>query len=195
MTPAEPIVSPMTASAYLAWEGKQVERHEFWDGRIVAMAGGSVAHDAAIINVLAALKPKLKGSSCTLHGSSFKLHVDRANCYFYPDAFVSCGVTVASDALFVSDATVIVEVLSPSTSHFDHFTKFAKYKLLPGFQEYLLIDPLSQNVVLFRRDPDGRWFQVDENSLLSEITLTSVGVTLTRAELFDGVPLPDAATS
>jgi Uma2 family endonuclease len=63
-----------------------------------------------------------------------------ANILTYPDAVVFCGPrwTLDGEKDTLIDATVIVEVLSPSTRNYARGEKFRFYGGLPLFTEYLL---------------------------------------------------------
>ena len=56
--------SIFTADDYLAWETAQLERHEFIDGEVFAMAGAEDRHITVSMNVAFALRQHLSGSPC-----------------------------------------------------------------------------------------------------------------------------------
>jgi Uma2 family endonuclease len=109
--------------------------------------------------------------------------------FTYPDVVVTCGPDQFLDGRgdTLTDATLIVEVLSPSTRGYDRGEKFVFYRSLPSFAEYLL---LSQDTVLtehYSKQPDGAWLLREFKSPSDEIELTSSGCRLTLGPLYDRV--------
>ncbi|QYU67992.1 Uma2 family endonuclease [Leptolyngbya sp. 15MV] len=74
-----------TWDAYLAWEAKQQIRHEFVDGEVRAMTGGSHRHDTIANNLRFALFGALRGGPCRVQGPDLKIATGNANAR-YPDA-------------------------------------------------------------------------------------------------------------
>ena len=57
----------MTAEEYLEWEAKQEFRHEYIDGEILAMTGGSLPHNDIAINFCMALRPHVRQRGCRVN--------------------------------------------------------------------------------------------------------------------------------
>src|SRR5688572_25434080 len=113
-----------TIQEYLRMEYDAEQRHEYYDGEIVAMAGGTPPHSLIITNILAGLHTRLRGSPCRVYESNLRVRVPHSRLYAYPDATVVCGATQhdLEDAKrqTITNPKVIVEVLSPSTEHLDY---------------------------------------------------------------------------
>jgi len=103
---------------YLESEMSSKQRHEYIDGDIFAMAGGSDAHETISGNLFMALKSHLKGSECRTYISGMKAQVDETK-YFYPDVMVTCEVSNDVNNYAKRSPKLIIEVLSPSTEAFD----------------------------------------------------------------------------
>lgn len=142
----------MTLDEFLAWEERQDGRHEFLQGEIVAMVGGTVAHNQISGNIYAALRAALRGSPCRVFQETMRILADES--VFYPDVFVTCTALDDRDRL-ATEPTVIVEVLSDSTSSYDHTTKSAAYRTLPSLIQYVLVHQRVAVVESFRRAGDG----------------------------------------
>src|SRR5688572_16861147 len=82
-----------TIAEYLRAEHDAEQRHEYYDGEIVAMAGGSPQHSLIISNVIRELGNRLKGGPCRVYDSNLRVRVPRSRLYVYPDATVICGQT------------------------------------------------------------------------------------------------------
>jgi Uma2 family endonuclease len=149
--------STMNADEFLAWELRQTDKHQFFEGEIFAMAGGTAEHNAVEGAVFSELRQHLKGSPCKVYIADMRVRA--AANYFYPDIAVSCAPTDNSNpkAVEISQPSLIVEVLSDSTAAFDRGAKFASYRQISTLKEYLLLDPEANTVELFRKNATGIW--------------------------------------
>ena len=146
-----------TADAYLAWEAEQAGKHEFVRGEVFAMTGTSVRHNLICGNLFAHLHAHLRQRPCRVFIADIKLRVDAADAYFYPDLLVTCSTADRAEPYVMREPCVVVEVLSPSTAAYDQGAKFAAYRQLASLREYVLIDPDTVSVNVFRRGEDGHW--------------------------------------
>lgn len=128
----------MTPVEFLAWEGRQAERHEFWRGEVFAMAGGSLRHNRVILNLASRIAAHLDGTPCQVFAEGVK--VGLAEGVLYPDVMVTCGKALAGDDQVVDDPKLVIEVLSPGTEGYDRRDKFILYRTLASLREYVLID-------------------------------------------------------
>jgi len=186
--------SRFDADAYLAWEAGQPLKHEYWDGEVFAMAGASDSHVTIAGNVYMALRSHLRGGPCSVFISDMKLQLQQDNAFFYPDVFVTCADADRAQSHYKSAATLVVEVLSPSTSAYDRGEKFAAYRRLPSLREYCLIDSERLSVDLFRRDEAGRWVLYPLEEAQQELELASVDLRLPLRLLYADVTLPARAS-
>ncbi|MDO9569641.1 MAG: Uma2 family endonuclease [Hydrogenophaga sp.] len=168
--------TPLTAAEYLEWEATQETRSEFINGQVYAMAGGTLAHNAATLATGASLRQHLKGGPCRAFVSDVRVRVQASNSFFYPDVVVACQPTELADpqSMALAEPKVIVEVLSPSTAAFDRGGKFAHYRLLDSLQEYVLIDPDTAQVDVFRRNAANRWELFPSMGASASVELASV---------------------
>jgi Uma2 family endonuclease len=184
---ALPLQQPrMTRDAFIAWEGTQSEKHEFWQGEVFAMTGARQVHVVVALNVATLLKAHLRGSPCRAYMSDMQLEVAAADAVFYPDVFVSCDpVDLAADRT-LSRPKLIVEVLSDSTAGFDRGAKFAAYRRLETLQEYVLVDPDRLTVEIFRRTESDDWLLATHDGERG-LVLRSIDFEASLAEVFEGV--------
>ncbi len=175
----------LNLSAYLAWENEQVEKHELRRGEVVAMDETSRLHGTVAINVLAALMAGLKGLPCQVFAGSMKVRVGN-DTTLYPDAFVTCSASDLRTEQVFTSPTLVVEVLSPSTQSYDRGLKFTLYRSIESLKEYLLIDPDTREVQLFRRGADGL-FTLHDLTGREQISLASLEVELLASDVFDGI--------
>ena len=183
---------PMTASDFLAWELRQPTKHEFVGGEVYAMTGALKAHVLLAMNLATALRQQLRGTPCRTFIADTMVRVDAADAFFYPDVVVSCSAADAADPRMVSEPTLVVEVLSPSTAGYDRGAKFALYRRLPSLREYALVDPETRHCDVFRKGEDGLWV-LHPFDAGAGIALASVGVEVDAEALWDEVPPTTAA--
>lgn len=151
---------PWTVEAYLEMERNSPIKHDYIDGHVYAMAGGSRRHSRISVNVTTLLDGLLSDGPCQVFNSDMKVHVDAKN-YVYPDASVSCDQrdTTTDDADYISHPTLIVEVLSDdSTAGYDRGDKFnLLYKRIESLREYVLVDTQKIAVDVYRHNGDEPW--------------------------------------
>ncbi len=148
----------MTPEEYLEWEAKQELRHEYIDGEILSMTGGSIPHNDIALNLYTALRPHLRQRGCRVNVSDVKLQTNQNNRYFYPDLVVTCHPEDLQSRKFIQHPKVIVEVLSPSTANYDRAQKLKYYRQIPSLQEYVLVDSESISVEVYHRGEGKMWY-------------------------------------
>lgn len=180
-----------TYADYLALEASSNVKHEFLDGQIYAMAGGTPEHAALAAAVIGLLFPALRGGRCRAHDADLRVRVPRTGLSTYPDVTVVCGPRErdAEDPQAVTNPTLIVEVLSRSTEEYDRGEKLDHYKNLPSLRQYVLVSHRDRSVEVWTRDAGGAW----TSALAREgdvAELASVGARLDVRELYDAAAEP-----
>ena len=178
-----------TANEYLAWESAQLDRHEYLEGEVFAMAGAEDRHVTVSMNIAFALRQHLTGSPCRTYMSDMRLQVATANSYFYPDVLVTCSALDAASPMVKTEPKLIIEVLSPSTAAYDRGLKFSHYRSLPSLQEYALVDLDARTTDCYRLGADGFWV-LHPFARGEAVALASVALTLTAEQLFADVDNP-----
>jgi Uma2 family endonuclease len=149
-----------TFAAYLQLEQDSQVRHEFLDGQVWAMAGGTPAHARIAANVTALLGTQLRDRPCAVFSSDLRIRVQHTGLATYPDVTVVCGaLDVDPDdpkGHTVVNPRLVVEVLSPSTEVYDRGEKLGHYKHVPSLEEIVLVAHDERRLEVWRRDGD-RW--------------------------------------
>src|SRR5256885_1133357 len=144
-----------TFGEYLAIESASPEKHEFFDGFIVSMAGRTPDHAGMSANVITALGMQLRGKPCGIHDSSLRIGVQRTGNVSYPDVTVFCQRPELdprdTSRCTVTNPTVIVEVLSPGTEERDRTEKLEDYKTITSLQEVVLVEHEARRIEVVRR--------------------------------------------
>ncbi len=175
-----------TFGEYAELEETSTVRHEFLDGHVWAMAGGSPEHAAIAANVVALLHAQLRGKPCRVYTSDLRVRVSETGLGTYPDVTVICG-RIETDAADPRHKTalnpqVIVEVLSPSTEDYDRGEKLAHYKRIASLREVVLVAYDEPRLEIWRRTSDG--WTVDVARGDAAVALPSLGCTLPLAEVY-----------
>ncbi len=180
-----------TAEEYLEFELNSELRHEFMDGEIVPMSGGTPNHNEIAGNLYIAVKTHLKGQDYRTFYVDQRLWLPTPDIYTYPDVMV-----VSKPLEFqprrtdtIVNPILIAEVLSKSTKAYDRDEKFAAYRTIPSFGEYLLIDQYRFHVEQYTKTPENRWLFSEHNSLEASFRLESIDCSVTLAELYSDIEL------
>lgn len=177
----------VTYAGYLALESKQGERLELVDGWVYAMAGGSPRHARLAARIARLLGNQLEKSPCEPYSSDLKIHIARVKRTTYGDVVIVCGEprTSDADANAVTNPTVIVEVLSPSTEADDRGDKWSDYRRLPSLQHYVLVSQDARLIEVYSRD-GLRWSYEDARDRGS-VALGAVDAQLDLDAIYAGV--------
>lgn len=145
---------------YLAYEADSGMKHEYDDGDIVAMAGGSRRHNALAVRVTTALDNG-RTRDCVVFQSDLRVRIVATGKATYPDASMVCGPIEGDPAdpsgTTITNPSVIVEVLSPSTEQDDRGSKWQHYQQLASLREYVLVSQAERRLEYYRRLPNGAW--------------------------------------
>ncbi|MFP4221134.1 MAG: Uma2 family endonuclease [Phormidium sp.] len=143
---------------YRRFEAESVERHEYRDGKVVTMTGGSATHNKIVLAIVSWLLNQLD-SKYEVFASDLRLWLPQYNRATYPDVMVVEGEPVFQEQRSdeILNPTLIVEVLSPSTAAYDRGDKFRRYRSIPSFAEYLLVSQGEPYIEQFSRRDEGVW--------------------------------------
>jgi len=166
-----------TREEYLDFEVASEERHEYVNGEIRLMTGGTPNHNEITSNLLVALKLQIKGKPYRIFVTDQRLWVPNRNLHTYPDVMVVEKPlqlqTGRTDT--VINPCFIAEVLSKSTQDYDHGEKFSAYRTIDSFREYLLIDQYSIHIEHYVKTAANQW-------LLSEYDDSNITLSLNAFE-------------
>jgi Uma2 family endonuclease len=149
----------MSAPEYLEWERKQTEKHEYHRGEVFAMAGGKPRHNLLSLAIGAELRAALRGKPCHVLSADQRIAAEPGERYVYADAVVVCGSLQMEPGIHdvLTNPSVVVEILSPSTEAYDRGQKWEAYQRLASLTDYLLVSQTSARVEHFQRETEGSW--------------------------------------
>jgi Uma2 family endonuclease len=174
---------------YLEMEVQSEERHEYRNGEIVPMTGGTPNHNRISRNLCTAMTLGLRGQDLEVFVADQRLWIPAVKLYTYPDILAIQGELVLQLGRkdTVTNPLVIFKVLSKSTQDYDRGDKFAAYRTIPDFQEYLLVNQYKKQIEHYVKTSPKKWdFQeYDETDLI--VPLRSIGLELAIADIYDKV--------
>lgn len=181
-----------TEAEYLAFERESEFKHEYIDGQIVAMTGGTGNHSAIAVSTGGWLSMQLPASSCRVYNSDMRVRA--MGTYTYPDLSVVCGEPPHfedehNDTLL--NPVLIGEVLPPSTERFDRGLKFYRYRAIPTLQAYLLIWQSEPHIEQYVRQPTGEWLLSEVVGLDHTLALPSIDCDLPLAMAYKFIQFED----
>jgi Uma2 family endonuclease len=187
---AQPI-QYLTEEAYLQYERTSTLKHEYYNGHIYAMAGASEDHNLIAMNIAAILRARVRGSSCRAYPSDMRVKVLHTGLNTYPDFTVVCGPPQfvnpeKRDTL--TNPTVIIEILSPSTESYDRGEKFQHYRTIDTLQEYILVAQNKYRIERFVRHDTNEWVLSDIAGIDSSLPLSTLQTQIPLAEIYEQVP-------
>ncbi len=185
---AAPILKYSIAE-YLQNEEKSLEKHEYYQGEVFAMAGASIPHNQIVANTLIDIGSYLNGKKCRIFPSDLKIHVKANSLFTYPDLSIVCGKveTLENHKDIVTNPTILIEVLSPTTQDYDRGGKFKLYRDIPSLKEYILISSLEVLVEKYNKQADGTWVLHEYKAEKNLFTIAPIDMTAELKSLYRNV--------
>lgn len=178
-----------TPEEYLTLEEKAVDRHEYRDGEIITMTGGTTNHNQIALNFCRKFPLTIENQDYYIYINDVRLWIAQYHFYTYPDVMVIKGKAIyeGKGTVNVTNPSIIVEVLSKSTRDYDGTDKFKYYRSIPEFQEYILIDQYRFYVAQYFKQEDGQWLFNDYGGGEAVLKLASVDFEISFQDLYERV--------
>jgi Uma2 family endonuclease len=175
-----------TPEEYFAWEEQQLERHEYMDGEVYAMSGGTIDHGSIALNFGSLLKIHMRGRGCKTLNSDCRVSIIGSTKYVYPDLSVTCDERDKITPQYITYPCLIIEVLSPSTEAYDRGNKFKMYRRNPSLQEYVLVSTSAIEIELFRKSDGDNW-KIINYQAGDIVELKSVNLTVPIEQIYEDI--------
>jgi Uma2 family endonuclease len=172
----------VTVAEYLEFEETAMDKHEFVDGQIFAMAGASDAHNRVALR-LAAMLLEAETESCRTYSSDMKLQI--GDIYYYPDVLVTCSEADLRQNQ-KTQPCAIIEVLSSSTADIDRGEKWQNYQKLESLKTYVLLDQTKVTAEVFQRLPDDAW-RYEKLELGSKLKIPCLNLEIALEDIYRGI--------
>lgn len=177
-----------TFDEYLELELNSEYKNEYWDGKIVAMAGGTPPHSKIANSVGTAIDNELdkKNKDCNVYNSDLKVFIPAFNRGVYPDCMALCGDEefYKNSKAVITNPSLIIEVLSESTKEYDSNGKFEGYRSVPSFKEYVLIWQTIPKVQSWYKEAENLWRISSAFGLDKTIQLYSIDCEIALKDIY-----------
>ena len=178
-----------TPEEYLTLEDKAIDKHEYRDGEIILMSGGTTNHNQITLNFCRKFPLTIEEQEYNIYINDVRLSIPQHRLFTYPDIMVIKGKPIyeGKGRTNVTNPAIIVEVLSESTRYYDWTDKFKYYRSIPEFQEYLLIDQYRFYVAQYFKQGDGQWVFKDYEGGETVLKLASANFEISFQDLYQRV--------
>lgn len=195
MTSSVP-VQTFTVAEYMALERASDTKHEYGDGRIIAMAGARPPHNLLVTNLTVLLHVLASERGCVVMGSDQRVHVPATGLYAYPDLMVVCDERryARGDPPSLLNPTMLVEVTSDSTEDYDRGAKFIHYQAVSSLEEYLVVSHRARRIEHHRRLDTGQWLLTVAATEEAIVELASLEGTLQVQAVYGDIDLDEGAS-
>lgn len=149
-----------TYADYVALEMLSTGKHEFLEGEIYAMAGGSEEHSALAAEMVRVLGNAVGDRPGRVHTSDLRIYVEAVGLATFPDCSVICGPLQQhkpSPTATALNPAILVEVTSDSSDDYDRGPKLEYYRTIPTLREYVIVSHRERRIVVETRGNDGGW--------------------------------------
>src|SRR5438128_1696985 len=185
-----------TLEEYIEFDKNSEERWEYFDGVVVSMSGGTLAHNQISVNFLTGLRKDALAKGCQVLPADMRVKVPKALPYRYADVVVVCGPPVIEKVQGLDvlvNPSLIIEILSESTEAYNRGQKFVSYKSIDSFREYLLVARDRPSITHYVRQTDGSWLRTDIEGLDNETEIVTISCTMSLREIYALVDFPSDA--
>jgi Uma2 family endonuclease len=182
---------------YFAIEINSPEKHEYFQGEVVMMPGGTPNHSSIAMNLGALLINALRGKPCQAFNGDMRVGVQSNSFMSYPDLSIACPPLEFMKRLGTStllNPRVIIEVLSKSSEAYDRGKKWKRYVEIPSFTEYVLVSQDEPWVQILQRQTDDTWIMTSISSLEGKFRIAAIDAEFAMRDVYDKVefePIPD----
>ncbi len=185
-----------TPQEYLDLEIKATDRHEYRNGEIIVIPGGTPNHNRITGNFSATLNFAFKCQYYDVFITDQLLWIPSTKTYTYPDIMIVQGEIQLQEGRndIITNPLLIAEVLSQSTEAYDRGDKFTAYRTIPSVQEYILIEQYRPHIEQFTKTESGQWLLSDYDGKEATITLNSVSLEIPLLDIYDKVNFQNKGT-
>jgi Uma2 family endonuclease len=175
-----------TYTDYVAVERDSPIKHEFLDGEIYAMSGGTAEHAALAAETLYVLMSAVRDKPCRVFTSDLRIYVESVGLATFPDGSVICGPLEQHQASPESTAlnpSVLLEVTSDSSEEYDDTTKLEAYRTIPTLRDYVIVSHRERRITVHSRTNGQEW--TTRVAVAGErIGVTSIGTDLVVDQIY-----------
>jgi Uma2 family endonuclease len=179
----------VSVEEYLEREEQSLEKHEYYQGEIFLLAGGTVNHNRIAQGLGSFLNQALRKKNCEAFIGDLRVLIEAHGLYTYPDVMLVCGGIRYAQGRedTIINPVLIAEVLSKSTRDYDRGQKFEFYRAIPSFRDYLLVNQDRVHVEHYAKQPSGSWILREYANLDASVELSSLALALPLSQIYERV--------
>lgn len=162
-------------------------RQEYYRGKIFDLEGSTLNHNRIIGSIANNLLSFVREKGWDIFTESVKLEAVQDDCYLYPDVMLTCDTEDLKQEFFIRYPSLIIEVLSESTTRYDHDFKLRQYKSIRSVQYYMLVSQNEVRIELYNRLNDFQWQYEDFIELSQIINLEKLDIALSLEEIYNTI--------
>ena len=185
--------SYISEAEYIEGEKTSLIKHEWFDGEVFAMAGGTREHSTITVNLAGVLGAQLRGRAQKIYNGQLQVKIEATGLRTYPDVSVVCPPERfdANDPNSLLNPSILIEVLSPSTENYDRTVKFDHFKQIESLTDYLLVSTDCVRVEQFTRGENGVWTMRAFTLRSETVSLPVADVELPLEEIYERLELSE----
>ncbi|WP_017296412.1 Uma2 family endonuclease [Geminocystis herdmanii] len=171
---------------YYALEENSDVRHEFCNGEIEEMTGGTINHNRIIRNLVRILDLAFQNTNREVFTSDLRLYIPEFKKATYPDIMVIEGKIMLHNNRQdeVLNPCLIIEILSPSTANYDRKDKFYYYRSIPTLKQYILISQFDYTIESYTKTGENKWLFEETKGENIEVNLESIELSFPISDLY-----------
>lgn len=171
---------------YYALEENSDVRHEFCNGEIEEMTGGTINHNRIIRNLVRILDLAFQNTNREVFTRDLRLYIPEFKKATYPDIMVIEGEIMLHNNRQdeVLNPCLIIEVLSPSTANYDRKDKFYYYRSIPTLKQYILISQFDYTIENYVKKGENQWLFEETKGENIEVNLESIELSFPISDLY-----------
>ena len=171
---------------YLAAERAVEEKHEYYNGQVLAMGGARLNHIRINTNILSNIYSPSKDKICMVLSSMMRVSTPARDAYMYPDTLIVCGEPAFEDEVTdtLLNPSVIFEIIPVSIRAIDKGRKFFFYQCIPSLKEFIMVDSQKRFIQLARKQDSGGWVFEEINDPDSSLFIRTIDFHLPIEEIY-----------
>jgi len=180
---------PWTQEQFFSWAEAQEARYEFDGVQPVAMTGGTNGASAIGVNLITALRTRLRVGACRPLGPD--AGVETVNhAVRYPDALVTCSKFDLPDRK-VPGVVVVFEVVNPTSGRMDRIVKVREYAAVPSIRRYVILESTNVGLTVMERTTVDQVWQTTVLTNDDILRMPEIGIEIPVAEIYEGINFAD----
>lgn len=163
--------------------------YEFYNGHVYPKATPTPARLKLIANVLKQLKASLNNSPYQILSGRVLTQLQANRNYVFPDIVITEEVEKKNNISFVTQPTIVIDVLSPEHAAQDKAGRFFYYQKSPLVQQCIFIEQSQYMIETNVRYKKRKWYDDWSMHPNDDIEFPLLEVSLLLKDIYEGIHL------